>query len=197
MAKEAKAQESVATEDIQELANQMTPEGEVPKDVTQPTREQLMAELQSALSSGDFKAVAAVSRRIDTMTKAAEKAELTAKQAVLESVKEIVQTAYLEAITPFIDDGSLDAAEGVWISHDFGEQAPTVRLTRTATRTARTGGGGTGKKFDISTDDMLAKHGEEPYKDTGMTVRQAYDSNTDKNWRYAIRTKLLKLEGII
>ena len=162
-----------------------------------PTREQLMDELQSALSSGDFKAVAAVSRKIDTMTKAAEKAELTAKQAALESVKAIVQTAYLEAITPFIDDGSLDAADGVWISHDFGEQAPTVRLTKTTARAPRTGGGGTGKKFDISTDDMLAEHRDEMYKNTGQTFKAAYDSNTDKNWRYGIRNALLKLEGII
>lgn len=195
MVKETK--QPVTTEDIQELANQMTPEGETPKDVTQPTREQLMAELQTALSTGDFRAVAAVSRKIDTMTKAAEKAELTAKQAALESVKAIVQTAYLEAITPFIDDGSLDAADGVWISHDFGEQAPTVRLTKTTARAPRAGGGGTGKKFDISTDDMLARHGDEMYKETGKTFRQAYDSNVDKNWRYAIRQNLLKLEGII
>ena len=64
-------------------------------------------------------------------------------------------------------------------------------------RAARSGSsGGGGKKFDISTDDMLSRHGQNEYKD-GLTFQQAYESSTDKNWRYAIRQKLLKLEGII
>ena len=163
--------------------------------VKQPTQKELMTELQTALSKGDFKAVATVSRKIDTMTKAAEKAEQDAKRAALDKVIEAVKSAIVKAIKPLIDSKQLDAADGIWFSYDFGEQAPAVRLTKTAARAARTGGG-TGKKFDVSTDSMLAKHGTEKFNDE-LTFQQAYEQNTDKNWRYAIRTKLLKLEGII
>jgi len=160
----------------------------------QPTQEQLMADMQAAMQANDWKLVSQVSRKIDQMQRAAEKAELDAKRKALEGMADVVKEAITKAITPLIDAGKLDACDGIWFAYDFGEQAATVRLTKTATRT-RTGGG-TGKKFDISTEDMLAKHGEEIYKD-GLTFRQAYDSNIDKNWRYGIRQKLLKLEGII
>lgn len=162
----------------------------------EPTEAELMQELQNALTKGDFRAVATISRKIDQKTKAAEKAELDAKHVALAEVEGIVKKTIIDAVTPLYDSGQLDAADGVWLSWDFGEQAPTLRLTKTATRTAKAGGG-TGKKFDISTDNMLAKHGTEMYKDSGMTIRQAYDQNTDKNYRYAVRQKLLKLEGII
>jgi len=165
--------------------------------VEQPTKEQLMAEMQNAMTQGDWKLVSQVSRKIDNLVKTAEKAELAAKTAALDAIKTAVGDAITAVIEPMIVAGQLDAADGVWYSYDFGEQAPTIRLARTAARAPRAGGGGTGKKFDISTDDMLAKHGTEMYKDTGMTIQQAYESNTDKNYRYAIRQKLLKLEGVI
>lgn len=168
------------------------------KPAEQPalTPEQLMSELQVALTKGDFKAVAQISRKIDQTTKATEKAELEAKLAALKEISDEVAKAITDAITPYVDSGQLDVADGIWFSYDFGEQAPTIRLTKTTAKAPRVGGGGTGKKFDISTDDMLAKHGDKEYKD-GKTFKQAYDENTDKNWRYAIRTRLLKLEGII
>ena len=153
-----------------------------------------MSDMQTALTAGDFKAVAKISRQIDSMQRAAEKAELDAKRAALEGMSQLVKGAINEAVAGLIADGQLDAADGIWYAYDFGDTEATVRLTKTATRT-RTGGG-TGKKFDISTEDMLGRHGLEDYKD-GMNFRQAYDSNTDKNRRYAIRQKLLKLEGII
>ena len=179
----------------EQTAASITAELPAQEPVTQePSQAELMAQLKAALDKGDFKAVAAVSRKIDGMTKATEKAELEAKRAAVEAMQESVKAAIVEAITPLVDSGELDKADGIWFSYDFGEQ-PTVRLLKTQTKT-RTGGGGTGKKFDISTEDMLAKHGQEDYKD-GLTFKVAYDQNTDKNWRYAIRQKLLKLEGII
>jgi len=162
----------------------------------EPTEADLMAELEAALKSKDFKAVAAASRKLDQAVKAKEKAELDAKRAALDAMAEKVKSAIAKAVKPLVDSGELDAADGIWYSYDFGEASPVVRLMKTQPRAARAGGGGGGKKFDISTDDMLARHGEEEYKD-GMTFRQAYDSSTDKNWRYAIRQKLLKIEGII
>ncbi len=158
--------------------------------------EQLMSELEIALKSKDFKAVAAASRKLDTAVKAKEKAELDVKRAALDAMTDEVKAAIHKVIKPIVEAGKLDAADGIWYSYDFGEQAPTVRLMKSAPRAARAGSGGGGKKFDISTDDMLARHGQEEYKD-GLNYRQAYESSTDKNWRYAIRQKLLKLEGVI
>lgn len=188
MAKD-KSKNHVASEPI----TQETPASEPVK--AEPTVQELMAQLKSALDKGDYKLVAQVSRQIDQRERAKEKAELDAKRAILDKMAETVKNVIDEAITPLISAGELDAADGIWYANDFGEKTASVRLLKTQTKT-RTGGGGTGKKFDISTEDMLNKHGSEEYKD-GMTYRQAYDQNTDKNWRYAIRQKLLKLEGII
>ena len=163
--------------------------------VAQPTEAELMAELDKALKSKDFKAVAAVSRKIDSIQKAKEKAELDEKRKALDAMIDKVKAAITKAVKPLVDSGALDAADGVWFSYDFGEQAPVVRLMRSQPK-ARSGGGGGGKKFDVSTDDMLARHGQEEYKD-GLTFQQAYESSQDKNWRFAIRRQLLKKEGLI
>ena len=164
----------------------------------QLTEAELMAELEKALASKDFKAVAAASRKLDQAVKANEKAELEVKRALLDTMVDKVKAVYIKAIKPLVDSGDLDPADGIWISQDFGEgeQGIVVRLMKTQPKAARAGGGGGGKKFDISTDDMLARHGQEEYKE-GLTFQQAYESSTDKNWRYAIRQKLLKAEGVI
>ena len=176
-------------------ANETTATPEQPAVEPELTIEQLMAQMQDAISANDFKAVSQISRKIDTRNRAIEKAALDEKRAKAEQVGKAVIVAYLGAVQPYIDDGMLDPFEGIWISHDFGEQAPTIRLLKTATKARSSGNGGAGKKFDVSTEDMLSRHGEEVYKD-GMTFSVAYQSNVDKNWRYAIRMKLLKLEGI-
>jgi len=167
-----------------------------PAPAPEATIEQLMADMKSAINRNDFKAVSQISRQIDQRNRATEKAELVAKQAMAAEVADKVLTVFMDAVGPMIDSRELDAFDGIWISHDFGEQKPTCRLVKTVAKTTKAGGGGTGKKFDISTEDMLNRHGSEEYKD-GVSFKEAYDSNTDKNWRYAIRTKLLKLEGII
>ena len=172
------------------------PEGTAEVVAEVQTETQLMAELEKALASKDFKAVATASRKIDSIVKTREKAELEVKRAALDAMSEKVKSAITKAVKGLVDSGELDAADGIWYSFDFGEAAPVVRLMKTQPRAARAGGGGGGKKFDISTDDMLSRHGAEDYKD-GMTFQQAYESSTDKNWRYAIRQKLLKIEGII
>ncbi len=70
---------------------QITEEQPAPEPITQ---ESLMAELQTAMGAGDFKAVAQVSRKIDTMQRAAEKSELDAKRAALDGLADIIKTAY-------------------------------------------------------------------------------------------------------
>ena len=161
------------------------------------TEAELMAALETALKSKDFKAVAAASRKLDTAVKAKEKAELDAKRAELDSMIDEVKTVISNAIKKMVDSGKLDAADGIWYSYDFGEQAPVVRLMKSQPKARAPGsGGGGGKKFDVSTEDMLVRHGTEEFKD-GMNLQQAYESSTDKNWRFAIRKKLLRIEGII
>ena len=164
--------------------------------VAQPTEAELKAELDKAYKSGDFKAIAAVARKIDTAVKAKEKSELDAKRAAVDKMIEKVKAAISKAVQSLVDSGVLDGADGIWYTYDFGEQAPTVRLLKLAPKAARQGGGGGGKKFDVRTEDMLARHGSEDYKE-GQNFQQAWEVSTDKNWRYAIRQKLLKLEGVI
>lgn len=173
-------------------------EAKLKAEAVVPTEAELKAELDKAYQSGDWKAIAAAARKIDTAEKSKEKAELDAKRALLDAVKDKVANAITKAVQPIIDKGELNVADGIWYSNDFGELVPVVRLTKTAPRATQpgSGGGGKGKKFDISTADMLAKHGAEEFKD-GMSFQQAWESSTDKNWRYAIRNKLLKVEGII
>lgn len=167
----------------------------VAEEVKPPTEAELKAELDKAYASGDWNAIAKVARKIDVVEKAKEKAELDAKRAALDAVKDKVAAAIGKAVKPLVDSGALDAAEGIWYSYDFGEKAPVVRLMKTAPKATKSGGGG-GKKFDVSTEEMLGRHGTEEYKDS-MSYQQAYESSTDKNWRYAIRQKLLKAEGRI
>ena len=176
----------------------MADEQAKPEVAVQPeqTEAELMAALETALKSKDFKAVAAASRKLDTAVKVKEKAELDAKRAALDSMIEEVKSAISKAVKTLVDSGKLDAADGIWYSYDFGEAAPVVRLMKSQPKGERKSGGGTGKKFDISTDEMLARHGGEEFRD-GMTLQQAYESSTDKNWRFTIRKKLLQKEGLI
>ena len=177
-------------------ANETTATSEQPA-ATEPelTIEQLMAQMQDAITKNDFKLVSSISRKIDTRNRAIEKSALDAKRAMADEVGKTVMSAIMEVVQPLVDDGTLDDFDGVWFTNDFGEQQPTIRLVKTATKARSSGNGGAGKKFDVSTEDMLSRHGEEVYKDD-MTFSVAYQSNTDKNWRYAIRMKLLKLEGV-
>ena len=187
MAKETKA----------ELAQEMNEQAPVTEPAPEPTEAELMAALEAALKSKDFKAVAAASRKLDTAVKAKEKAELDEKRKALDAMIESVKDAISKAVKPLVDSGKLDAADGIWYSYDFGEQAPVVRLMKSQPKARTSGGsGGGGKKFDISTEDMLTRHGQEEFKD-GMNFQVAYESSTDKNWRFAIRRKLLQKEGLI
>ena len=161
------------------------------------TIDELMSDMQTALTGKDFKAVSSISRQIDQRNRAVEKAALDEKRAKAGEVGNVVLNAIMGVVSPLVTDGTLDDFDGIWFTMDFGEQEPTIRIVKTATKAARSGNGGTGKKFDVSTDDMLARYGEEPYKESGMTFKVAYESNTDKNWRYAIRTALLKKQGVI
>lgn len=163
------------------------------------TEESLMAQMTAAVKSGDYKSVAKIAMEITKLQKAKEAAENEARLKVLVALEVDVKAVIMTALRPYINSGKLDKADGVWFSYDFGEKLETIRLSKVATKAAKTGGstgGGTGKKFAVSTTDLLAKYGTEVYKD-GQSFQVAFDSNTDKNWRYGIREALLKKDGII
>ena len=177
---------------------------DIPQDTTTPettvvpTEDELKAKMNEALKVGDFKVIAKVATEIAKLLKASEQAELDAKIAVLAAVTTKVKSAVMKAITPIINSGELDAADGIWFSYDFGDKQESCRLMKgTAKKSGgSTGGGGTGKKFDVTTAALLEQFGNEDYKD-GMTFSQAHESSTDGNFRYNIRQKLLKKGGYI
>jgi len=158
------------------------------------TKKELLAEMKVALDSGDFKAVSKVSSQIAKAVAAEEKIEKDAKQAAVANLTEVVKKAIDKAVKPFIDSQELDAADGIWYSYDFGEKLTTCRLVKGATR--KSGGGGGGKKFNVTTTELLTKHGGEQMGDSGKTFQEAYDEDTGGNARYKVRMKLLKADGL-
>lgn len=157
------------------------------------TEEQLMVEMDEAVKSGDYKLVAKVAQELVKFQRIQEQAELIARQEFLASKTEAVKAAIDKALAKMINDGDLDQVDGVWYNHDFGEKSTSCRLVKTAVRAKSSS---SGKKFSISTSEMLEKFGNDEYKD-GMSFQAAWDSNTDKNWRYGIRESLLKKAGLV
>lgn len=162
------------------------------------TKDELLAEIKVAAEAGDWKAVSKVSSQIAKVVAGEEKAEKVEKEAALAGVTEDIKKAldktvakFIEAINPI----TLEAMDGVWYSQDFGEQLTTCRIVKGAVRKGSTGGGG-GKKFSITTNDLLTKHGSELMGDTGKTFQEAYDEDTGGNSRYKVRMKLLKADGL-
>jgi len=170
-------------------------------EVRVPTEAELMAQMDKAMKTGDFKAVAKIASEIAKVQKAKEQAEVEAKQKALAGLTDKVKAAIEKAVKPLVDAGELDQADGIWYTYDFGEKLIACRLMKSQPKArASTGGGGGGKKFDVATtpgSDLFEKFKGEAYKDTGMTVQQAWDADADKNKRYAIRQWLLKKGGVI
>lgn len=180
-----------------EEKNVTTATAEAPKPKTEA---ELKADMKKAVESGDWKLIAKIAREIDQLQSAKDKAERDAKLAVLTATGEKVKAAIMKALKPFVENKDLDVAEGVFFSWDFGDaNLTTIRLMKNQpkAKVASAGSGG-GKKYDISTNDLLAKFGNQVMTaETGETFKAAYDATTDGNKRYAIRNKLLKLNGTI
>lgn len=171
----------------------MTTDTEKVQPQEEVSEESLMEKLNSALASKDFKAVTEASKQLVKFQRDREQAELEARQKVLAEKTEKVKNAIQRALKPLIDGKELDEADGIWFSQDFGEKMVSCRLMKNAPRKTGGGGGG-GKKFAVKTAELLEKYGSQEYKD-GVSYQQAWDSNPDKNWRFAIRESLLKLDG--
>ena len=181
----------------------MTDLPEVPTGtpVSGPTEQELLVQLQAALDGKQFKDVAKVSAQLVKFQNARESAELTAKQAELAKITEAVKSRIAKAIQPMYDKGELDKADGVWFTWDFGEKLFTCRLVKSQAKAKgeRKSGGGGGKKYPGTApgSELWERHKNDAYKESGMTVEAAHNSNTDKNWRYAVHQFILKAEGLI
>lgn len=183
------------------------------------TKEQLLAELQIALTAGDFKAVAVVSKQIAGMQAAAEKAEHDAKVAALVKVEELTKNLIGTVVTfltgetevnkdtlrAFTDQlhkvtgKELEVAEGVWYSRNFEDSTTTLRLMKSASKgTSGTAHEGKGKKF-ASTAELLKEHGDEVADETTQqTWNSLYEeAKGDGNKVYQVRQKLAKKLGIL
>ena len=162
------------------------------------TEQQLMEEMNVAVKSGDYKLVAKVAQELVKFQKTKEAAELAEKMGRLEVLTTKVREHIAKALAKMVNDGELDEADGIWYGNDFGSKDINCRLmkvTAKTTTTGKTGGNGGGKKFNVGTTELLEKFGSDVYKD-GVTFQVAWESNVDKNWRYAIREALLKKAGV-
>jgi hypothetical protein len=176
----------------------MTEEKVVTTTPAPKTEADLKADMAAAVKSGDWKAIAKIAREIDQLQTAKDKAERDAKLAVLTSTGEKVKAAIMKALKPFVDSNELEIAEGVFFSWDFGDaNLQTIRLMKNQPKAkTASAGSGAGKKFDITTKELLEKYGSQVMNvETGETYQAAYDATTDGNKRFGIRNKLLKLNG--
>lgn len=162
------------------------------------TLDELVIELQEKAASGDVTGIVKLAQQVAKAQRVKETAEQDAKAKELEAITTTIKASLDKFVEKAVADGKLDKADGVWYSYDFGDKLSTCRLMKAqAKRTTGGGGGGGGKKFDIGWKELLEKHGGEAYKETGMTCQQAWDSDVDKNKRFAVRSQMLKLEGLI
>lgn len=165
----------------------------------QLTKDELIAKMQEAINSGYFKEVSKISREIDKLASTEEKAEQDAKLAVLVSVEDGIKSAFgkvVQKVIDSLDDATLKLMDGVWYTQDFESNLVTCKLAKKGVTVRKGGGGGVGKRFAVTTEELLAKHGERIADETtGKTFNELWAEDTGKNSRYQVRVKLLKLNG--
>ena len=159
------------------------------------TMDGLVNQMQAAITAGDFKAVAKLAKDIAGLQAADEKAAADKRQNELKDLTTKVLNA-MEKVVEKMEVELMDAkVDGVWYTHDNVEGLVECRLIKRKARVASSGGGGGGKRYGVSTTDLLAQFGGSD-AGNGITYQQLWDSNTDKNSRYQLRVKMIKLAGI-
>ena len=157
--------------------------------------DELVNQMQTAITAGDYRAVAKLAKDIAGMQAADEKAAGEKRQNELKDLTNTVLNA-LEKVVDKMGDALISAnADGVWFVHDNVDNLVECRLIKRKARVASSGGGGGGKRYGVSTTDLLAQFGGSD-AGNGITYQQLWDSNTDKNSRYQLRVKMIKLAGI-
>jgi hypothetical protein len=151
--------------------------------------------LQEAMASGDMAAVMKIAGEAKKAMSEAEKAELEAKKGLIDELTGKL-TKELERLVERFGKQIVELVGEQKAIIQFSwqatsEEAPVVKITKSAAKRSG-GGGGPAQKFDIGTEELLAKYGNKEYKD-GKSFQQAWDESTDKNHRFNIRKKLIKL----
>ena len=202
------------------MAEQTKSEAVTPKTAT-PTKDELRAQLKAAVNSEDWVLSSKLSSELKRMEvaeqqKALEQAQLAAR-AVTEQFKSVIDKAIGKTIAELEGVGKLDKLDGVWYSMDFGDamengmRPSSCRVLKQAAKalSGKSGGGGVGKKFPIGYKELMGEFGSLPVTEAdssfrsklkgheGQTWQEAYDSDTDGNYRYAIREALLHKKGLI
>ena len=194
----------------------MTEQVGTPQEPFEKQLESCKAAIRAAAEKGDIALVMKLSADHQAISKKHE-AEIEATRGkALQAIVGAVRIYIEKYIDKLVAEGKLDSADGLWVSWDFVELRevginPAISLIKPKSKkAAATGGshGGGGKKFDVSTEAMIAEAGAEklfgdgengtikaPPKFKGKTLQGAYNEDTDGNWRFNIRKALLKATG--
>ena len=178
-----------------------------------PTVAELQDQIREAVTAGKWKDVEALSKQLNKAESAAAAAVANEKLEALKAVTTDIKAKLDKVLQKLYDDGTLDAADGVWYHVEFGDEPPVggvlptnLRLVKTAPKASKPvggNGGGGGKKFDISSESMLEAYGAEqmPGKDKDGnehgTFQEEHDASSEGNKRYQVRLKLLKRHGLV
>lgn len=161
------------------------------------SQKSLLEEMKAATQKNDWKSVSKISSEIAKLVATQEKLERDKKLEAVVGLTDKVKTAIDKVIVPMIDAKELDVCDGVWYSRDFGSTEVTCKLIKGGRN--QSGGGGAGKKFSITTKELLEKYGDEVLTSgdhQGKTFNQVFKDEEDGNLRYTMRVKLLKMDGL-
>lgn len=152
--------------------------------------------LQEAMASGDMAAVMKIAGEAKKAMSEVERADLEAKKGLIDELT-LKITRELDKLVERFGKQIVELVGEQKAIIQFSwqatsEEAPVVRITKSAAKRSGGGGGGPAQKFDVGTEELLTKYGNKDYKD-GKTFQAAWDESTDKNHRFNIRKKLIKI----
>jgi hypothetical protein len=183
------------------------------------SQDELKAEMAKAYAANDFLAVSKISKLLAADQISAEKAkrdEALKGRAELTSKSKAKWDVFAQKM---IDSGAYDGCDGIWYTKDFGSTDSSLCLfkeQKTKRAAGESKGGGAGKKFAITTKELLNKYGNQVVGDSAgtemvymvdgkkvewsaeTTWNEMNSKSTNGNWNYfKVRKPLLKLEGLI
>lgn len=158
------------------------------------------AELESAMASGNMKAVIELAQAVKKMESEADRTKAEANKELIVELAVTVRGELAKVAKKFQDQITelvgVDKAR-VKFEWDFQDES-TIAISKSIGGGARKGGGGTPQRYEKSTTDLLSQYGAMAYKkngeDTEQTLQQAWDASTDKNHRFGVRGQLVKID---
>ena len=166
-------------------------------DYTTMTEAELQSAMTKAVAGSDWTAVKKIASAMSKIEAEKEKAARAELQSKLAELTDKVKATLDKAIQKMISAGELDGADGVWYGWEFGDQSSGCKLVKTKARAG--GGNGGGKRYDVSTADLLKEFGDVVDEKSGLTLQAMYDeaeqAEDKKNAVYKVRVKLLKASG--